>query len=121
MCNETDSICAAKWYYALGVYFCWGKVDMTQALEYYQSAWTLSDSTGPPSTIGQRALCAISYLTMITGNLVGAIEYAKKAQDYAEHLGDIYGQARSLNKPDMRSYEPTTGTRKHFFGLPEIC
>jgi tetratricopeptide (TPR) repeat protein len=69
---------------------------MTTALEFYQKALLWSDMTGSPTTPGTRALSAISQVMIRTGNILGALQYATKAQEYAEHVGNIYLQGRCL-------------------------
>jgi hypothetical protein len=69
---------------------------MARALECYHQALSLSDSTGNPSPIAERALASICKIMLNTGNPLRALEYAKKDEEYAVQLGDIYEQARSL-------------------------
>ncbi|KAJ7288828.1 hypothetical protein C8J57DRAFT_1495097 [Mycena rebaudengoi] len=86
----------AKWSFALGTYFMWENADMDCALDCFHHAVSLSDSTGSPSPIAERALTSISTIMFNTGHPLRALVYAKKDEEYAGHLGDIYEQARSL-------------------------
>ncbi|KAJ7270477.1 hypothetical protein C8J57DRAFT_1605485 [Mycena rebaudengoi] len=86
----------AKWHYALGDYFQWSNTNVNAALNHYQKALSLSDSAGQPQTIAQLALSEISQIMINLGDTLGAHKHAKKAQDYAGHLGDIYGMAYSM-------------------------
>ncbi|KAJ7288958.1 hypothetical protein C8J57DRAFT_1643379 [Mycena rebaudengoi] len=85
-----------KWCSALGIYFQWENSNMARALEYFHQALSLSDSTGNPSPIAERVLASISLIMFHTGSPLRALEYAKKDEEYAMHLGDIYEQAQSL-------------------------
>jgi hypothetical protein len=84
---------SAKWYFALGTYFLWENPNMAHALECFHQALSLSDSTGGPSPIAERTLVSICAIMLHTGNVLGALNYAKKDEEYAVHLGDIYEQA----------------------------
>ncbi|KAJ7257841.1 hypothetical protein C8J57DRAFT_1516717 [Mycena rebaudengoi] len=66
----------AKWYQALGQYFHWAQAqpNLLSALQCYQRALSLLDNIGHPETV----------------------EHAQKAQEYAEILGNVYGQAYAL-------------------------
>ncbi|KAJ7290426.1 hypothetical protein C8J57DRAFT_1611276 [Mycena rebaudengoi] len=86
----------AKWYHALGCYYFYQESNVPNALEYLQKSVVLADSTGSPTTVGRQALCSIAQIMPLTGSILGALEYAKKAQDYAEYLGDIHAQATAL-------------------------
>jgi hypothetical protein len=66
---------------------------MARALESFRQALALSDSTGSPHPIAERVLASISTIMFNTGNPLRALEYAKKDEEYAVHLGDIYEQA----------------------------
>jgi hypothetical protein len=59
---------------------------------------SLSDSTGSPSPIAERALASISTIMFNTGNPLRALVYAKRDEEYAVHLGGIYEEARSHYK-----------------------
>ncbi|KAJ7252166.1 hypothetical protein C8J57DRAFT_1718391 [Mycena rebaudengoi] len=86
----------ARWYCALGIYSRWAKSNFAGALKYFQKALALAESIGYPTTVGQQALSYISGILIITGKPLSALTHAKEAYQYAEHLGDIYSQARSL-------------------------
>jgi tetratricopeptide (TPR) repeat protein len=95
ICVCFNSFLSAKWNLALGRYYCVsGRPNVTASLEHYQKALSWSNMAGSPTTPGTRALSGISMLMFMTGDILGALLHAKKAQDYAEHLGDIYSQAR---------------------------
>ncbi|KAJ7253147.1 hypothetical protein C8J57DRAFT_1660242 [Mycena rebaudengoi] len=87
----------AEWSYALGAYQTYAQCDMFSGLAYFQKALASADSTGSPSTVGQKALCVISQLMSMSGNLHGALKHAMRAQEYAVALGGIYLQAQSLH------------------------
>ncbi|KAJ7263754.1 hypothetical protein C8J57DRAFT_1470563 [Mycena rebaudengoi] len=86
----------ARWSRVLGLYWTVARSDRASGLEYYQKALALADSTGSPSRVGHQALCMISLIMLMAGNLSGAQKHATRAQEYAEALGDIYPQAESL-------------------------
>jgi tetratricopeptide (TPR) repeat protein len=78
------------------VYFKEAKSDFTGALQYYQTAYSLAESTGHPTSAGYYALASICGILIINGKPLSAITHSKEAYRYAEHIGDIYGQAWSL-------------------------
>ncbi|KAJ7289285.1 hypothetical protein C8J57DRAFT_1459327 [Mycena rebaudengoi] len=86
----------AKWRHALGYYFQWSESNLTEALDHYQESLSLADSNGSMTIVGHQALSDISMVLMVTGDPVGALERAKKAHRYAEHIGHIHGQVWSL-------------------------
>ncbi|KAJ7261958.1 hypothetical protein C8J57DRAFT_1232093 [Mycena rebaudengoi] len=94
--KSKDPLEQAQWYRALGIYFRWAKLDFVAALEYHQKALSLAESTGYPTVVGHHALCSIATTLYDTGKPWSALKYAKKAHSYAEHFGNIYGQAYSL-------------------------
>jgi tetratricopeptide (TPR) repeat protein len=67
------------------------------ALKYYQKAYSLAENIGYPTIIGIQTLASICDILNITGKPSNALTHAKKAHRYAEHMGDIYLQARSLH------------------------
>ncbi|KAJ7288933.1 hypothetical protein C8J57DRAFT_1215017 [Mycena rebaudengoi] len=103
--RSKDPLEQAKWSFALGTYFMWENTDMNRALDCFHHAVSLSDSTGSPSPIAERALASISTIMFKTGFPLRALEYAKKDEEYAVHLGDIYEQAQSLYL-QSRCYQP---------------
>ncbi|KAJ7243469.1 hypothetical protein C8J57DRAFT_1243416 [Mycena rebaudengoi] len=86
----------ARWYHALGIYFRSAQSDIAGALKYYETASALADSIGYPTIIGSQVLTSICEVLLVTGKPLSALTHAKEAYRYAEHLGDIYGQAWSL-------------------------
>jgi tetratricopeptide (TPR) repeat protein len=70
--------------------------DTAGALKYFERAVSAADSTKNQTIVGHLALCGISNTLFNTGNLLGALEHAKKAHAYAEDLGHIFPQAHSL-------------------------
>ncbi|KAJ7254526.1 hypothetical protein C8J57DRAFT_1657812 [Mycena rebaudengoi] len=95
--DSKDPLEQARWYCALGMYFWRAKPDFVGALEYYQTAYSLTESIGYHSTIvGHHALSNIIVILAETGKPLSALTHAKEAHRYAEHMGDIYLQARSL-------------------------
>ncbi|KAJ7259618.1 hypothetical protein C8J57DRAFT_1638551 [Mycena rebaudengoi] len=94
--TSKDPLEQGRWYRALGVYFEYAKSDLAGALQYYQTAYSLAESTGHPTIVGYLALTGICDILVITGKPLSALTYAKEAYRYAEHIGDIYGQAWSL-------------------------
>ncbi|KAJ7209929.1 hypothetical protein C8J57DRAFT_1733705 [Mycena rebaudengoi] len=87
----------SRWYHALGVYFWTAKSDLAGALQYFQTAYSLADSTGYPTIVGYHALVGICGIFLITGKPLSALTHAKEAYRYAEHTGNIHGQAWSLS------------------------
>jgi hypothetical protein len=69
---------------------------MPSSLAYCQKALSFTDSTGSPTRVGERALGMISQVMMRMGNLNSAQKHANRAQEYAEALGAIFPQAKSL-------------------------
>ncbi|KAJ7264339.1 hypothetical protein C8J57DRAFT_1512412 [Mycena rebaudengoi] len=86
----------ARWYRGLGMYFQWTKSDFSEALKYYERAYSLAQSIGYPTIVGHHALNNICMIQYLTGKPLDALEHTKEALRYAEHIGDIYGQAGSL-------------------------
>ncbi|KAJ7275685.1 hypothetical protein C8J57DRAFT_1466432 [Mycena rebaudengoi] len=86
----------ARWYRALGIYFHMAKSDFVGALEYFQTAYSLAESVGYPTSVGINALASICETLIVTGKPLNALTHAKEAYRYAEHMGDIYLQAWSL-------------------------
>jgi tetratricopeptide (TPR) repeat protein len=66
------------------------------ALRYYERAYSLAESIGYPTLIGEEALNSICHVLIVTGKPLSALKYAKEAHKCAEHIGDMYGQAQSL-------------------------
>ncbi|KAJ7245231.1 hypothetical protein C8J57DRAFT_1679767 [Mycena rebaudengoi] len=94
--KSKDPLEQARWSYALGSHFWEAKSDFVGAIKYFQRAHSLAESIGYPTIISQQALISISNILIITGKPLSALTYAKEAHQYAEHLGDIYSQAKSL-------------------------
>ncbi|KAJ7264244.1 hypothetical protein C8J57DRAFT_1624734 [Mycena rebaudengoi] len=86
----------AKWSRALGMYFQWRKSDIVEALKYYQRAYSLAKSIGYSTPVGHKALCNICQILLNTGRPLSALTHAEEAYRYAEHMGDLYGQAWTL-------------------------
>ncbi|KAJ7203224.1 hypothetical protein C8J57DRAFT_1735354 [Mycena rebaudengoi] len=95
--TSKDPLEQGRWYRALGVYFRLVKLDIAGALQYLQTAYSLVESIGYPTIVGYSALASISGILIDTGKPLSALTYAKEAYRYAEHIGDIYGQAWSLH------------------------
>ncbi|KAJ7274045.1 hypothetical protein C8J57DRAFT_1714971 [Mycena rebaudengoi] len=91
-----DPLEQSRWYRALGWYSHMSKSDLAGALQYFQTAYSLAESTGYPTIIGYRALTSISDNLLVTGKPLSALTHAKEAYRYAEYIGDIHGQAGSL-------------------------
>ncbi|KAJ7247057.1 hypothetical protein C8J57DRAFT_1724691 [Mycena rebaudengoi] len=95
--TSKDPLEQGKWYHALGIYIWSTKSDLAGALQYFQTAYSLAESTGYPTIVGYHALVSISNNLIETGKPLSALTYAKEAYRYAEHIGDIHGQAWSLH------------------------
>ncbi|KAJ7202432.1 hypothetical protein C8J57DRAFT_1486002 [Mycena rebaudengoi] len=95
--TSKDPLEQSKWYHALGMYFRFAKSDLAGSLQYYQTAYSLAESTGYPTTVGYSALASICDIHLFTGKPLSAITHAKEAYRYAEHIGNIHGQAWSLS------------------------
>ncbi|KAJ7206166.1 hypothetical protein C8J57DRAFT_1615009 [Mycena rebaudengoi] len=87
----------SRWYRALGMYFKFAKSDLAGALQYFQTAYSLAESTGYPTIVGYLALGSICGILLDTGKPLSALTHAKEAYRYAEHIGNIHGQAWSLS------------------------
>ncbi|KAJ7268482.1 hypothetical protein C8J57DRAFT_1612585 [Mycena rebaudengoi] len=85
----------ARWYCALAMYSR-RKSDLAGALKYYQTAYSLAESIGHPNRVGIHALNSICNILNTTGKPLNALTYAQELHRYAEHMGNIYGQACSL-------------------------
>ncbi|KAJ7258212.1 hypothetical protein C8J57DRAFT_1720798 [Mycena rebaudengoi] len=94
--QSKDPLEQARWYRALGLYFRLTKSDLAGALKYYQTAYSVAESIGYPTTVGIHALTDICNILNLTGKPLSALTHAKEAHRYAEHMGDIYLQAFSL-------------------------
>ncbi|KAJ7265581.1 hypothetical protein C8J57DRAFT_1620523 [Mycena rebaudengoi] len=91
-----DPLEQARWYRALGLHFQREKSDLAGALKYYQTAYSMAESIGYPTTVGIHALTDICNILNLTGKPLSALTHAKEAHRYAEHMGDIYLQTWSL-------------------------
>ncbi|KAJ7264297.1 hypothetical protein C8J57DRAFT_1230766 [Mycena rebaudengoi] len=94
--ESKDPLEQARWYRALGMYFKYAKSELTRALKHFQKAHSLAESIEYPTIVGHQVLGNICSTLMLTRQLLSALKYAKEAHKYAEHMGDIYGQASSL-------------------------
>ncbi|KAJ7247015.1 hypothetical protein C8J57DRAFT_1724666 [Mycena rebaudengoi] len=94
--TSKDPLEQGRWYHALGVYFRFAKSDFAGALQYFQTAYSLAESTRNPTIAGSHALASICGILIDTGKPLSALTYAKETYRYAEHIGNIYGQAWSL-------------------------
>ncbi|KAJ7265251.1 hypothetical protein C8J57DRAFT_1622372 [Mycena rebaudengoi] len=94
--KSKNTLDQAKWYRVLGIYFFVAKSDFAEALKYFQKAYSLAESIGYPTSVGHLALNNMCTILFVTGKPLSAIIHAKEAYRYAEHMGDIYGQAWSL-------------------------
>ncbi|KAJ7206183.1 hypothetical protein C8J57DRAFT_1484885 [Mycena rebaudengoi] len=54
--TSKDQLEQSRWYHALGVYFWTAKSDLAGALQYFQTAYSLAESTGYPTSVGYNAL-----------------------------------------------------------------
>ncbi|KAJ7892995.1 hypothetical protein B0H13DRAFT_1886488 [Mycena leptocephala] len=70
--------------------------DISKALESHHVALALADGANGPNLVGRKALTSISLILSKTGNHLEAQKYARRAQGYAEILGDIPGQAYTM-------------------------
>ncbi|KAJ7242053.1 hypothetical protein C8J57DRAFT_1477570 [Mycena rebaudengoi] len=95
--TSKDPLEQGRWYRALGVYFQMAKSDSAGALQYFQTAYSLAETTGYPTSVGYRALASICGILLDTEKPLSALTHAKEAYRYAEHIGDIRGQAWSLH------------------------
>ncbi|KAJ7212736.1 hypothetical protein C8J57DRAFT_1483578 [Mycena rebaudengoi] len=95
--TSKDPLEQSRWYHSLGLYLQMAKSDLAGALQYFQTAYSLAESTGYPTIVGYHALASICAILIDTGKPLSALTYAKEAYRYAEHIGDIYGQAQSLS------------------------
>ncbi|KAJ7227960.1 hypothetical protein C8J57DRAFT_1730742 [Mycena rebaudengoi] len=57
--TSKDPLEQGRWYRALGVYFQLAKSDFAGALPYFQTAYSLAESTGYPTIVGFHALAEI--------------------------------------------------------------
>ncbi|KAJ7266710.1 hypothetical protein C8J57DRAFT_1617923 [Mycena rebaudengoi] len=96
--TSKDLLEQSRWYRALGVYFQMAKSDSAGALQYFQTAYSLAESTGYPTSVGYLALVSICGILLDTGKPLSALTHAEDAYRYAEHVGHIYGQAWSLQR-----------------------
>ncbi|KAJ7233078.1 hypothetical protein C8J57DRAFT_1578286 [Mycena rebaudengoi] len=94
--TSKDPLEQSRWYRALGMYFLYAKLDSAGALQYYQTAYSLAESTGYPTIVGYHALTSICDILLNTGKPLSALTHAREAYTYAEHIGNIHGQASSL-------------------------
>ncbi|KAJ7260200.1 hypothetical protein C8J57DRAFT_1471812 [Mycena rebaudengoi] len=94
--TSQDPLEQGRWYRALGVYFQYTKSDLAGALQYFQTAYSLAESTGYPTIVGFHALTSICGNLLRTGKPLSALKHAEEAYRYAEHIGNIHGQAWSL-------------------------
>ncbi|KAJ7261917.1 hypothetical protein C8J57DRAFT_1232055 [Mycena rebaudengoi] len=84
--KSKDLLEQARWHRALGAYFRWAKLDLASALEHFQRAHSLAESTGYPTLVGYLALASTCAVLKYTGNTLSALEHAKKAYIHAEHI-----------------------------------
>ncbi|KAJ7218200.1 hypothetical protein C8J57DRAFT_1482861 [Mycena rebaudengoi] len=54
--TSKDPLEQGSWYRALGMYFEYAKSDLAGALQYFQTAYSLAESTGHPTIVGYYAL-----------------------------------------------------------------
>ncbi|KAJ7095552.1 hypothetical protein C8R44DRAFT_989482 [Mycena epipterygia] len=92
-----DTLERARWCNSAAYYYCFQTTEMGKSLDSYNSALSLVESSGQINVEGRRALCGISFVLRRTGDMVGSQMHAQKAQEYAENLGDIYGQAFAIS------------------------
>ncbi|KAJ7149493.1 hypothetical protein C8R43DRAFT_951967 [Mycena crocata] len=92
-----DPLEQAKWYCALGTYFSIGNLNAASAIENFQKALSLSSQDGYPTRVGHSAHYYSSRIMYNMGNIIDALEHAKKAEEFAVNLGDIYSQAGSIH------------------------
>ncbi|KAJ7238012.1 P-loop containing nucleoside triphosphate hydrolase protein, partial [Mycena rebaudengoi] len=95
--TSKDPLEQSRWYRALGMYFRLAKSDSAGALQYYQTAYSLAETTGYPTIVGYNALTSICSILLDTGKPLSALTHAKEAYRYAEQIVDIHGQAWSLH------------------------
>ncbi|KAJ7268546.1 hypothetical protein C8J57DRAFT_1717249 [Mycena rebaudengoi] len=95
--TSKDPLEQSRWYRALGVYFKFANSDLAGALQYFQTAYSLAESTGYPTSSGYHALGSICGILLDARKPLSALTHAKEAYRYAEHIGDIHGQAWSLH------------------------
>ncbi|KAJ7253210.1 hypothetical protein C8J57DRAFT_1722576 [Mycena rebaudengoi] len=95
--TSKDPLEQSRWYHALGFYFQYAKSDVAGALQYFQTAYSLAESTGYPTMVGYHALTSICTILLYTGKPLSALTHAKEAYRYTEHIGNIHGQAWSLS------------------------
>jgi hypothetical protein len=78
------------------------KADLVGALNYLQKPLSSKGMLSCrkhwiPTMASSNALNSIGRILMITGKPLSALMHAKEAYRFNEHIGDIYGQASSLN------------------------
>ncbi|KAJ7233000.1 hypothetical protein C8J57DRAFT_1729580 [Mycena rebaudengoi] len=73
--TSKDPLEQGRWYRALGVYFEYSKSDFTGALQYYQTAYSLAESTGDPTIVGYLALASICVILLDTGKPLSALSH----------------------------------------------
>ncbi|KAJ7119776.1 hypothetical protein C8R44DRAFT_853823 [Mycena epipterygia] len=91
---ETDAS-TALWYNTLADYYISEGHDMSKAL-HFATAAVSPTSTSHPNKIGHNCLRGLALVLDTVGNHAAAKIHAQKAQEYAEILGDILGQARAM-------------------------
>ncbi|KAJ7264302.1 hypothetical protein C8J57DRAFT_1230770 [Mycena rebaudengoi] len=91
--KSTDPQEQARWSRALGLYFQGAEQNFVEALKCCQRAYFLAKSIGYPTLVGYQALRNICHILLVTGKPLGALTHAKEVYQYAEHMGDLYGQA----------------------------
>ncbi|KAJ7126024.1 hypothetical protein C8R44DRAFT_118563 [Mycena epipterygia] len=91
----------AGWYNALAIYYgSIGIGEPSKALAAHKSAFSLASTDGEttgPNTEGALALRGIGTILSQTGYHVEAHQYAKRAEQYAEFLGDVHTQAVAIS------------------------
>ncbi|KAJ7779586.1 hypothetical protein B0H16DRAFT_1710865 [Mycena metata] len=116
----------ARWCSSAGFYYLLQANEMAKALESYKLAFSLADSSGEHHIVVRQALCGISNVMRRGGDVVGARLHAEKAQEYAENMGDIYGQGFAISLQARCSmsesrYEESAALFKSAQDLLEAC
>ncbi|KAJ7031738.1 hypothetical protein C8F04DRAFT_1109593 [Mycena alexandri] len=85
----------ARWHNALGQYY-FIQSNHEKALYHRRAAASLAETLETATLISRHALQGIAQILTAQGDYVGAKLHAKKAQDCAHSLGDIFGEAPLL-------------------------
>ncbi|KAK7063425.1 NB-ARC domain-containing protein [Favolaschia claudopus] len=94
--EDRDPMQKARWFNGVGIYHRMQRNDITKALDSHHTALALADSVRCPSLVARKAITSISMILLKKGNHTEAQQYASKAQEYAQQLGDIPGESYAM-------------------------